>query len=121
MKKPHSILYGIPISEIARICKVSLKTASRWKAGTICPGYCEVQMLARDLGCFAHAWRGWTIRDEELLSPEGWSITRNDVLAAPLLRAQVAVYQAENRTLRGLAEEFDEDQPLPAEVTFEVK
>lgn len=121
MKKPHTVLYGIPINEIARICRVSLKTAARWKDGTICPSYCAIQMLARDLSCFAPEWRGWTIKGEELLSPEGWSITRNDVLAAPLLRAQVAMYQIENRELRGLAELFDEDQPLPSEMTFEMK
>jgi hypothetical protein len=121
MKKPPSILYGLSIKHIAAICQVSEKTAGRWKAGTACPPKTSLWVLARDLGCFASAWHGWTIRDEELLSPEGWSITRNDVLSAPLLRAQVAVYQAENRTLRGLAEEFSEDQPLPSELTFEMK
>jgi hypothetical protein len=80
-------------------------------------------MLERDLQCFSHAWRGWRIRGEELISPEGWIITRNDVLATPLMRSQLAIYQAENRALREIldAEEFDEDQPLPSQVTFEVK
>jgi hypothetical protein len=59
-------------------------------------------------------WRGWLLRRGNLVSPEGWGITVSDVLASPLLRAQLAVYQAENRKLRGLAEEFDEDQPLPS-------
>jgi hypothetical protein len=27
---------------------------------------------ARDLGCVAEEWRGWTVRGPELLSPEGW-------------------------------------------------
>lgn len=114
MKKPHSALYGITDKEIARICRVSLKTAQRWKKGQIVPSYCEIAMLERDIGCFAAQWRGWTIRGEELLSPEGWAITRNDVLASPLLRQQLAVYQAELRRIREEADALEE-QPAPSD------
>lgn len=115
MGKPHSAVYGLHINEIARICRVSLKTAQRWKAGQIVPGYCEVAILERDLGCFAAEWFGWIVKGDSLISPEGWAITVNDVLASPLLRQQLAVYRAENRRLR---DELDglEEQPIPGEL-----
>jgi hypothetical protein len=73
-------------------------------------------LLSGDLGIFDPLWAGWIIRDGELVSPEGWRITRNDVLSAPLLRAQVATYQRENRKLRRALDidEFPEEQPLPS-------
>lgn len=117
MAKVPPELYGINIKEIARICAVSEKTATRWKDGTTCPPQTALWILARDLGCFSPPWRGWTIRGEELISPESWSITLNDVLASPLLRQQLAVYQAENRTLKAdlaAMEGPQEDQPSPA-------
>lgn len=112
MGKPDSLLYGLPIKLIAELCHVSLKTAARWKNGQTVPGYCALAVLARDLGCFDSQWRGWSVRGGELHSPEGWAITVGDVLASPLLRSQLAVYQAENRALRALADQM-QDQPLP--------
>lgn len=116
MAKVPDELYGIPIKEIARRCAVSEKTASRWKTGTACPPQTALWILTGDLGYFAKEWRGWIIRGENLVSPENWCITVNDVLASPLLRSQLAVYQAENRDLKARLEsrEFAEDQPEPA-------
>ena len=116
MGKPHSCLYGIPVKEIARICRVDLSTARRWKRGAICPPQTAVWILEGDLGCFDPAWARWRIQSGDLVSPEGWAITVNDVLATPLLRAQLATYMTENRKLRGLAESFAEDQPEAVEV-----
>lgn len=120
MGSPHSTLYGIPVSEIARICRVSLKTAQRWKAGTICPGYCEAAILERDLGCFSDGWRNWIVRGDELISPEGWCIHVNDVLASPLLRQQLAVYQAENRALKAERDAVPELEEQPSPEKWEV-
>jgi len=114
VRKPPSQVNGIPASEIARLCQVDLATARRWKRGASCPPKTALLILEADLGCFDPAWRGWVLRCGNLVSPEGWAITVSDVLSAPLLRAQVAAYQVENRALRGLAEEFAEDQPLPS-------
>lgn len=66
-------------------------------------------LLAGDLGCFDPAWSGWIVRGGELVSPEGWRIKVNDVLATPLTRAQLSAYQAELRQLKGL-----DAQPEPA-------
>lgn len=103
-------IYGIPISELARICHVSLKTASRWKAGSTCPPTSALLLLAGDLGCFDPDWSGWVIRRGVLISPEGWEIKVNEVLSVPLLRAQLVAYQSEDRKLQSIAE-----QPLPAD------
>lgn len=107
-------LYGIPINEIARICHVSLKTAHRWKAGTTCPPKSARFLLLGDLGCLDPAWAGWRVRDGALFSPEGWEITRNDVLATPLHRQQLAAYKAELRQIQARIDRMAE-QPLPTE------
>ena len=116
MAKVPPQLYGLQIKEIARICAVSEKTAGRWKDGTTCPPRSALMILSRDLGCFAKEWRGWTIRGNELISPENWQITIGDVLASPLLRSQLAIYQAENRALKAERESWGiaEEQPEPA-------
>lgn len=77
-------------------------------------------ILAGDLGCFAAEWSGWVVREHMLISPEGWEISVNDVLAARLKNAQIAVYQAENRKLKAdlieaKALQLDE-QPTPDEL-----
>lgn len=95
-------LYGIPINEIARICHVSIKTATRWKDGTTCPPKSALLLLAGDLGCLDPAWEGWTVRRGSLHSREGWEITLNDVLAVPLVRAQLEAYKTEERKLLAL-------------------
>lgn len=114
MGKPHSILYGISISEIARICRVSLKTAHRWKAGQYVPGYCELAMLSGDLGYWDKAWEGWVLRDGCLISPEGISSTPGEVRGIPFMNSALAAYQSEFRRIR---EETDalEEQPGPAD------
>lgn len=118
MAKAPPELFAISIKEIARICQVSEKTAGRWKAGTACPPKTALWVLTGDLGYLGAPWKGWLIRGANLLSPEGWEITKNDVLASPLLRAQLAAYQSENRGLKAelAAREGPQvDQPMPAE------
>ena len=50
--------------------------------------YAAAALLLGDLGVFSQAWRGWRIVDEEIISPDGWRISRNAALAVPLLHAQ---------------------------------
>jgi hypothetical protein len=98
-------LYGIPIKEIARICRVSIKTATRWKSGKTCPPVSARLLLAGDMGCLDSGWDGWRVRNSILYSPEGWPITPNEVLAVPLMRAQIVAYQLEQRKVLALAEQ----------------
>ena len=119
MAKIPEELFRWNISEIAHICAVSEKTASRWKAGTSCPPLTAIWVLSGDLGRFHKIWAGWHVhpRDGELVSPEGWCISMYDVRATPLQRSQIAVYQAENRRLKEdlEAKEYAQDQPLPSQ------
>lgn len=100
MAHPNSPLYGITIKEIARVCHVDLTTARRWKRGARCPPKSALLLILGDLGCFDPDWRGWVARGGTLISPEGWEITVGEVLAVPLMRQQIAVYQAELRRVR---------------------
>jgi Phage protein len=107
-------IYGIPISELARICHVSIKTATRWKNGSTCPPKTALLLLTGDLGCLDSGWAGWRIHKGVLISPEGWEITKGDVISSPLLRQQLAAFKTELRRLKEAAVSI-QDQPLPAE------
>lgn len=115
MAHSSSPLYGIPASELARICRVSLKTAQRWKAGQSVPDYCALALIERDLGCFAIEWRGWTIRGEDLISPDGWTVNRNDALIVPLMHGQIAALRSKVADLEATREGLEE-QPQPGEL-----
>lgn len=104
--------YGIPADEIARRCCVDVATARRWKRGATRPSQAAVMILLDDLGSFDPAWKGWRIRNGALVSPEGWAVTQNDVLALPLMRAQLAGYQRDERIAKAQLEALEE-QPQP--------
>jgi Phage protein len=106
--------YGITINEIARVCQVDLTTARRWKRGARCPPKSAVLLILGDLGCFDPAWKGWRIYKGVLISPEGWEISKGDVISSPLLRQQLAAYKTELRRLKEPAVSIP-DQPLPTE------
>jgi hypothetical protein len=109
-------LNGININEVARICRVSVKTATRWKDGTTCPPETALMILAADLGCFDAAWKGWRLYQGNLISPEGWEITKGDVISSPLLRQQLAAFKTELKRLREAdVIQVIPDQPLPAD------
>jgi hypothetical protein len=112
---PHQ-LYGICIKEIARICKVDLATARRWKRGATCPPQSALMLLYGDLGAFDPAWAGWRLCNGALYSPENWRATPGDVLSIQLTQAQLAAYRHETLQLRATlaALEFEE-QPLPTQ------
>lgn len=101
-------LYGIPAETIAALCKVHLRTATRWKSGERRMPETARMILAGDLGVFDPAWRGWVLRDGKLRSPEGWEVSLGDVLSVPLMRAQISAYQAKERQIQAM-----EEQPLP--------
>lgn len=115
MAHPTSPVYGIPVKELARICRVSLKTAHRWKTGQSVPSYTQLALIIRDLGCFAPEWRGWTINGEDLVSPEGWCVNRNDALVVPLMHGQIAALKAKLADLEATHDAL-EDQPEPGEL-----
>jgi hypothetical protein len=72
-------------------------------------------ILLEDLGCFDTAWKGWRIRDGQLISPEGWAATPGEILALPLMRAQIASYQRDQRIAKAVVDAL-EAQPEPGAV-----
>jgi hypothetical protein len=104
--------YGLPAEEIARRCRVDVATARRWKRGARCPPRTALMILVEDLGCFDPAWKGWCIRDGQLISPEGWAASPGDVLALPLMRAQIISYQRDQRIAKAVVDALEE-QPDP--------
>jgi hypothetical protein len=103
--------YGIPAEVIARLCRVNVATARRWKRGATRIPEAAKMILTGDLGAFDPAFRGWKMRDGKLISPEGWEATVGEILSLPLLRAQISAYQAKERLTRGM-----EEQPMPADL-----
>ena len=71
-------------------------------------------LIVGDLAAFDLDWRGWQVRGGKLISPEGWEIAVNEVLAVPLMRQQIAAYQTELRRIQTRVLLMQE-QPLPTE------
>ncbi len=106
-------LYGISAEQIAERTGVDVSTARRWKAGATRLPHAAKLVLDADLGCFSREARGWRIEGPELVSPEGWRITLNEIRAVPMLRQQLHAYQAELRDRKHQRLMQLEEQPLP--------
>ena len=116
MRHSRDELFRYSISEIAKLCGVTARTVRRWRDGTRRPPDLALMLLSRDLGYLDPLWKGWTIRAGSIVSPEGWTVSRNDALAVPLLHQQIAVLNAELRTLRNDVRAAGlEEQPAPAD------
>ena len=113
------IIFWRSNKDIADLLEVDITTVRRWRRGAICPPRAVVLLLSADIGVFDPEWRGWKARGGQLVSPEGWSITVGEVLAVPLMRAQIAAYQGENRKLKERIDSSLHEQPKPAD--WEVK
>lgn len=115
MRERPQELYGIPINEIARICRVSVKTATRWKDGTTCPPKSAMMLLAGDLGCFDPSWAGWLIRHGKLISPESLAHSPGQILAIAFMELQIQGYRSELRQMKAALNSLEE-QPLPGTI-----
>lgn len=124
MATPENPLFGISIKKIVEVCRVDITTARRWKRRAYCPPVWAIALLEGDMGFLDSAWAGWKLSRGSLISPEQWQVTMHDVLATPLMRGQIAVYQAENRGLkRDLADALAnrlEEQPTPDQWDVEI-
>jgi transcriptional regulator with XRE-family HTH domain len=113
-------LFSLHVSEIAQKCKVSLKTAARWKSGQSVPPATALMILVRDLGCIHPDWKGWAISHRgELCSPENWIATPGAIRAMQFHRSQLSALREEILILKSqlTAEEVEryEEQPLPTQ------
>lgn len=110
--------YGLRAQEIAKRCQVSIRTARRWKDGTRRPPLAALMILTADLGCFDPAWKGWRIRDGQLISSEGWAVSPGDVLALPLMRAQIISYQRDQRIAKAELDALEEQPEAGADLNL---
>ncbi len=124
---PESVTYGIAAEEIARICKVGIRTARRWKSGESQIPKTAEMILAGDLGCLDPEWRGWTFRKGKLTSPEGWMATPGHVRSLQMMGATLAAYRGENQSLKSAVSHLEserdkfEEQPLPGSWEIAIK
>jgi hypothetical protein len=86
----------------------SITTARRWKRGARCPPATSIMILAEDLGCFDPAWKGWRIRDGQLISPEGWAASPGEIMAVPLMRLHISNYQRDQRIAKAELDALEE-------------
>ena len=110
--------YGRRVEEIAEVCGVDLSTARRWKAGKARVPATAAALLLGDLGAFSASWQGWRIQGEEIISPDGWRIRRDDALSVPLMHGQIAALRAElrDKTEVSTLDEQPEPGDWPAEL-----
>jgi len=127
MLRPDDILYGLNVNEIARICKVDITTARRWKRRAKRPPETALMILSGDLGHLDPAWEGWTVRNGFLISPEGWEAAPGHVRAMKMMQATLGTYRRENQALKSEIRQFLkerdelEDQPAPDAWEYAVK
>jgi len=94
-------LYGVAAEQVASLTGVHLSTARRWKRTGKHPRWLApflAMALEGQLGPIAAAWRGWIVRGQHLVSPEGWQFTFGEIRSIPFLHAQVRTYQRRERT-----------------------
>jgi hypothetical protein len=101
--------YGIKAELIAELCGVSLATARRWKAGTSRVPRLTAAALEMGLVHFIRDWPGWRFEGQEIVSPDGWRIRRDDALSVPLMHGQISALRQRIRELEALTDE----QPVP--------
>lgn len=101
-------VYGLTAETIAERAGVDVSTARRWKSGATRLPKAAQMIIEADLGCFGKDWKGWCIQGKDLVSPEGWKVSTGEIMALPLLRAQIAAYQAAERVINQM-----DDQPMP--------
>lgn len=70
--------YGYPADLIAQWCAVTPRTAARWKAGTARPSPAHLKLfrIHRDEQVLGPQWKNWVVRGENLVDPEGASLSR---------------------------------------------
>src|SRR5579872_5049353 len=113
-----------PAKDLAALCGVDISTARRWRRRATCLPKSALIILTGDLGYLSPEWRGWRIRGSEIISPDGWTINRNDALIVPLMHGQIAALRADLRQARARIEELEagprlDEQPLPDQWSVE--
>jgi hypothetical protein len=102
-RQEHNALYGITAEVIAKIAKVHVTTARRWKRGEE-PPYAALRLIefvtTGNLEVADSTWTGWRLRDGKLIAPHGEEFTRGEILSIRFMAQQVAHLQSELRCPR---------------------
>lgn len=106
----RDLLYGLPPAVIAQVAQVSLHTARRWKRRGRVPSaaYQLIDLVVNgELGALSRHWRGWTVRDGRLFTPEGWHVTPGEIRSIPVRIAHVRALEREREIPMQRALRFD--------------
>ncbi|WP_064608552.1 DUF3653 domain-containing protein [Photobacterium sp. J15] len=79
---------GLSRIETAKLCFKSVKTVTRWDNGQKIPPECRRLMKlysCSDLEAVNDKWRGWRIKQGELITPSGWSLTPDRIVTGNAL------------------------------------
>lgn len=90
--------YGLPALLLARAADVSLATAQRWKRQSRIPPQAArlvALYLRGDLGAISPAWRGFTLRADQLWTPYGFGVAPTEISAIAYRFAQISELQRE--------------------------
>lgn len=91
------------LSGTSPVAGVTERSARRWKvAGKVPEPYAArvALMLIADLGAISPDWQGWSIRQGELVSPEGLRLRPREIRALPLQLAALAAHRGEAHASR---------------------
>jgi hypothetical protein len=93
-------LEGVTPEVIAEVCGCHISTARRWKRGEM-PPLSALKIIrlytSGELGEIDLKWRGWRLRDGQLVAPHGEQFGTGDVMSITFLRQLVASYQVDQR------------------------
>lgn len=79
---------GLSIEETAKLCFKSVRTVTDWDNGKPIPPECRRLMKiysGRDLEALHDDWRGWKIKQGELITPNGWTLTPDRIISGNAL------------------------------------
>ena len=87
--------YGrFTVRQLAERARVHASKARRWLRSGRYPWWLEqLRACAQDLGILADPWRGWSLHQDTLCSPEGELFQPADLRAVRVMRGQIRAYQ----------------------------
>lgn len=99
----HYCVLSVP--EVAKLLHVTERTVHNWESGATRPPYAAFKLLRilRGYELPGHAWRGWQLFRDVLITPEGHHLRASDAACWSLLAAQARQFRillAETHHLR---------------------
>lgn len=79
---------GLTKEETAKLCFKTVRTITEWDRGRPIPPECKRLMRlysGRSLDPLNVEWHGWRIKHNELITPNGWTLTPDRIIAGNAL------------------------------------